>query len=61
MIKWFSIYWWKYLTEKRRDGDESWIAVIKCRLTNHPKGVVWFNYTGFEPDMHCRDCGDDLG
>jgi hypothetical protein len=24
-------------------------------------GVVWYNIAGFEPDMTCKNCGDDLG
>lgn len=33
-----------------------------CRLYGHqPHGVVWYNPGGFEPDMSCRNCGEDLG
>ena len=32
-----------------------------CRLRNHPAGVNWYNPGGFEPDMYCRGCGEDLG
>jgi len=24
-------------------------------------GVVWYDLRGLEPDMPCRNCGDDLG
>jgi len=54
----------RYLISKRgkRWGkDEPWIKVIWCRMRNHPCGVVWYNGSGLEPDMTCKNCGDDLG
>lgn len=62
-MKWFTISWYKYLFEKRSDyyGDVGLIKTIICRMRNHPKGVVWYNPRGLEPDMHCKYCGDDLG
>ena len=32
-----------------------------CRIEGHPHGVIWYNVNGFEPDMTCKNCGDDLG
>ena len=32
-----------------------------CRLRNHPAGFVWLNASGYEPNMHCRNCDDNLG
>lgn len=55
-----SINYIKYLFAKK-SKDVCWITVIKCRLKGHPCGVVWFNPNGIEPDMHCKNCGDDLG
>lgn len=60
-MRWFNRHWWHYLLAPRRDGDESWLRVLWCRLRYHPYPVVWFNATGYEPDMHCTNCGDDLG
>lgn len=31
------------------------------RECNHSCGPVWFNVGGVEPDMHCKNCGLDLG
>ena len=47
-----------YLFANNYDGR--WQAVW-CRLRNHPNGVVWYNAGGLDPDMTCKDCGDDLG
>lgn len=66
-MKWLSRDWWAYLLEKperNRDGAigrlRDWWTSILCRLKGHPYGVVWFNVGGYEPDMHCKNCGDDL-
>lgn len=32
-----------------------------CRFLGHPAGVWFYNPGGFEPDMTCKNCGDDLG
>ena len=32
-----------------------------CRWQSHKCGVIWYNIGGIEPDMHCKNCGDDLG
>lgn len=32
-----------------------------CRWTAHRVGVRWYNVSGYEPDMHCLGCGEDLG
>jgi hypothetical protein len=34
---------------------------LVCRGKGHPDGVIWYNPGGLEPDMHCKNCGDDLG
>ena len=36
------------------------IRKIICRYKGHPDGVWWYNLNGSEPDMHCKNCGDDL-
>lgn len=60
MTRWFSVTFWKYLLEPK-DDETSWFKVIRCRAKGHPFGVVWFNSYGLEPDMHCKNCNDDLG
>jgi len=52
--------WWKYLFGKK-SPDYSWWTVIKCRIGGHKCGVVWYNPYGYEPNMTCKNCGDDLG
>ena len=64
MIKWFSIWWWKYLFEPRKSWRQqavSWLTTMRCRLAYHPCGTVYYNPGGLEPDMRCKDCGEDLG
>ena len=36
------------------------LKALICRYKGHPYGVVWYNPNGLEPDMHCKNCGDDL-
>lgn len=31
-----------------------------CQWSGHAD-VIWFNPCGFEPNMHCKRCGEDLG
>jgi len=65
-MKWFNYWWYKYLfTFNRYSGmdDASFIEkviCIWCRIKGHPKGPIWFT-SGFDPDMQCKDCGEDLG
>lgn len=56
----FNLNFWKYLL-KKKSKDYSWFEVIKCRYQGHERGVVWYNTHGYEPDMTCKGCGDDLG
>jgi hypothetical protein len=49
------IEFWKYLIHKPFS-----IKKFFCRLKGH-EGVLWYNLNGLEPDMHCKNCGDDLG
>ena len=58
---WFRLSWWKYLLEK---GDPTYCSRwhrFWCRAAGHPEGVWWHNMGGYEPDMTCKGCGDDLG
>ncbi len=53
-MHWFNIAWWKYLLDKPFS-----LRAFFCRAKGH-EGVYW--YSGdLELDMHCRNCGDDLG
>jgi hypothetical protein len=62
--RWFAILTsaegWRYLREKPHNKSWSW-TVAFCRLKGHPNGVWWYNVGGFEPDNHCKDCGEDIG
>jgi hypothetical protein len=58
---WFTRDWWRYLLAPRMWNAPRWPSVIWCRLRGHPEGVWWFNPGGWEPDMHCKNCGDDIG
>jgi hypothetical protein len=60
MKKWFSKWWWQYLLENPAYGTPKLKAFL-CRTRGHPSGVWWHNPGGLEPDMHCKDCGDDIG
>jgi hypothetical protein len=55
-MKWFTKVWWDYLLKK----PVSFTSFF-CRMSGHKCGVVWYNPGGLEPDMHCRNCNDDLG
>jgi len=66
-MRWVSLFWWRYLLSGLwvRWRHDNWKlrelpGVVLCRLHGHPCGVVWHNPGGFEPDMTCRKCGDDL-
>jgi len=55
---WLSLTWWKYIFGKPRYSNI--LRTALCRARNHPCGVLWYNSTGTEPNMTCRNCGDDL-
>jgi hypothetical protein len=60
----FNKDWWAYIFAPTDREDESmlwYFKVWKCRWQGHPHGVVWYNTNGLEPDMTCKNCGDDLG
>lgn len=59
-MQWFSKNLYQYLFAPR-DPDTLWWRVVLCRYWGHPHPVVWYNASGWEPDMHCTNCGDDLG
>jgi hypothetical protein len=50
----------RYLLHKPRPQETPWPKLIICRWRGHKDGVIWTNITGLEPDMHCKNCGEDL-
>lgn len=65
LTRWFTSSWWGYIfgpMNGRYSDEWFWrIRIVWCRIRNHPAGVVWYNPGGFEPDMICKNCGEDLG
>lgn len=51
---------WSYLLEERKDKNISWPRVIWCRWRGHLCGPIWYSNRD-EPNMTCKNCGDDLG
>lgn len=54
-------YWFR--TRRYRSPflfEETMPERILCRARGHA-GVGWFNPNGYEPDMTCTRCGEDLG
>jgi hypothetical protein len=63
MNKWFTLYWYYYLFTdlKWTEGFKHKLQVIRCRIKGHPRGPVYYTgSTTLEPDMSCKDCGDEL-
>lgn len=46
----------EFLKEKECDSQVRYW----CRRIGYPNGIVYYN-SGSEPDMSCKDCGEDLG
>lgn len=59
---WFTKSWWDYLLEepKGKTLKDKWVR-FWCRARIHPAGVWWYNPNRLEPDMRCKNCGEDLG
>jgi hypothetical protein len=58
---WFTKSWWQYLLAKSPDPTyTNWFNRIWCRMHGHPAGPWYYNANGFEPDMQCKNCGDEL-
>jgi hypothetical protein len=56
----FDIWWWRFIFEKTKN-EKLTLRRIICRIKNHPNGPIYYNAHGLEPDMRCKDCGEDLG
>ena len=71
MIHWsnfLDIYFYQYLFEKADNpnwcSDNSiidWWKRLLCRIKHHPRGEIYYNPGGYEPDGRCKDCGDNIG
>lgn len=48
-------WWWSDLWEETRPER------IICRFRGHPKGMIFYNPGGYEPDGRCKTCGEDIG
>lgn len=64
-MKWLRLCWYSHLFDFSYSGCPTFsfmekLVVIRCRAKEHPNGPTWFNPGGFEPDMTCRDCGDEI-
>ena len=69
-FNWFTLDWWKYLLCNEYIYTKTGKCVIKinnetfkkfyCRMRGHC-GVWFYNPGGYEPDMRCKNCDDDLG
>jgi hypothetical protein len=49
----------QYLLAKPSRRSNFWTA-FWCRLGGHKCGPWWYNPGGSEPDMRCKNCGDEL-
>jgi len=58
--RWLYLGWWAYLFSSPL-GDEP-IRRIICRARNHPCGPIYYDFrpSATEPDMRCKNCGDEL-
>ena len=66
MTHYLTLAWWQYILAPIRRSQKIcdpwwWVRIPLCRWRGHPAGVAWYNPGALEPDMHCRNCGDDLG
>ena len=70
---WLWLEWYSYLFRipnykdgdrpLGRGGESKWLDYcrrIYCRYKGHPNGQVYYNPNGYEPDYHCKDCGDEI-
>jgi hypothetical protein len=54
ILKWFDYSYWVFLLEKPCTWTKFW-----CRINGHKCGPIWFSW-GTEPNMKCKNCGDEL-
>jgi hypothetical protein len=61
---WLTKSWYEYLfapKDRYCYSDVPYIEVLWCRLRGHPAGEIYYNPGGYEPNHHCRTCGDEIG
>jgi hypothetical protein len=60
--RWVRFSWWRYVFESRDRGNKTpFLRVAWCRIKGHPRGEVYFNAGGYEPDHRCKDCSEVIG
>ena len=55
------LYWWVSERFPILNHFCAYLFRCQCRARNHPYGVAWYNAGGYEPDMRCQGCGENLG
>lgn len=69
-MNWLDIWWWRFLLARPTNYARGWHSDnwlldwynrIRCRMRGHPRGIIYYNPGGLEPDSHCKGCGDDIG
>jgi len=60
-MKWFDYHWYEYLFGYMlwRDGFLEGLNRLLCRIRFHSCGPIYYS-SGFEPNMSCENCGDEL-
>lgn len=61
---WLSPSFLVYVLESNKNNEPGLVNYFRnafCRFKGHSCGIVWHNPGGLEPDMHCSNCGEDLG
>lgn len=58
---WFFASWYRYIFQKADNPDfcSTWERYW-CRINGHPKGPIYHNVNGLEPDYRCKICGDEI-
>jgi len=56
----FDVWFYNYLFGYELCRDQYWLSRLICRFRNHPKGPIFYNSCGLEPNNHCIDCGDEI-
>jgi hypothetical protein len=66
-MKWINVLdicWWRYLFggfggPRNLTCRDTWTRVF-CRARGHA-GPIFYNASGWEPNMDCKHCGENLG
>ena len=62
-IRWSAMRYWCWWEDRFHNSlwVQEYFRRVKCRWQGHPKGIVFNNPGGLEPDTHCSNCGEDIG